>query len=372
MSRRLGVYLCAGLSLVLWACGGGGTPAPQAGPRRIMLQDLGQLVIVPTYETLVAEASNLVAAATTLEATPAADALTAAQTAWRRARAAWKQSEAFAIGPAETLRTANRIDWSPIRADRIETALAGTDEISAAWVEDLGTNLKGFLAIEYLLFDPAGGDAAVLTTLQGDAGARRRAFIRAAAENLRDQTILLRDAWTPTGGNFVTTLATAGPGNATFPTVKSAVDKLVNQLIFLAEDIADHQLLMPLGVRNGGTPRPDLIDANRSGNGMADLLDNLTGLQNVYYAVYDGRRGQGLSAIVATLNPTTDNVLGLAIQRSFETATRISVPLEEAISDQADLVTRAQVRTKELMERLEVDLVSVLGSTLRFNPSDGD
>ena len=57
-------------------------------------------------------------------------------------------------------------------------------------------------------------------------------------------------------------LATAGPGNATYPTVKSAVDKVVNQLIFLAEDIADAQLLAPLGTRTGGTPKPDLIAAH--------------------------------------------------------------------------------------------------------------
>jgi predicted lipoprotein len=372
MSPGVRLRLTAALMLAVYACGGGGTPAPQAGPRRIMLQDVGQLVILPTYDSLVAEASGLASAAATLELTPDASTLAGAQDAWRRARAVWKQSEAFAIGPAETLRTANRIDWSPVRTDRIEAELASDDAITAAWVEDLGTNLKGFLAIEYLLFDPVGGDSAVLQAVTGEDGPRRRAFIRAASENLRDQTILLRDAWAPTGGDFVGTLAAAGPGNATFPTVKSAVDKLVNQLIFLAEDVADHQLLVPLGVRNGGVPRPDLIDANRSGNGMSDLLDNLTGLQNVYFAVYGDRRGQGFSAIVSELNPQTDNVLGLAIRRSFETATRISVPLEEAVSDEPELVSRAQVRSKELMQRLEVDLVSVLGSTLRFNPSDGD
>lgn len=371
MRAWLGSTTAALLVLAICACGGGGgTPAPQAGPRRIMLQDVGRLVILPTYDALVAEATILAAAAATLEATPDAATLAATQDAWRHSRAVWKQSEAFAIGPAETLRTANRIDWTPTRPDRIESAIAGSDPISAAWVEDLGTNLKGFLALEYLLFDPLGGDAAVVESLRGDA--RRRAYVRAAAENLRDQTILLRDAWSPAGGDFVGILAGAGPGNATFPTVKSAVDKLVNQLIFLAEDIADHQLLVPLGARNGGTPRPDLIDTNRSGNGLPDLLDNLTGIQNVYFAAYGGRRGQGFSAIVGALNPNTDNILGLAIQRSFETATRISVPLEQAVTVEADLVTRAQVRSKELMQRFEVDLVSALGSTLRFNPSDGD
>jgi predicted lipoprotein len=334
-----------------------------------MLQDLGALVIVPTYDTLVAEATGLAAAAAQLEAAPTAETLAAAQAAWRRTRAVWKQSEAFAIGPAETLRTAANIDWSPAKPARIESQIAGSAPISAATVEDLGVNLKGFLALEYLLFDPSGGNDAVLAALTSE---RRRAYMRALAENLREQTIALRDAWAPDGGNFARELATAGQGSATYANVKSAVDKLVNQLIFLAEDAADAQLLTPLGTRSGGTPRPELIDAHRSENGLADLLDNLAGIQNVYFASYGGRRGRGFSAIVESLNPDTNGALALAIERSFETATRISVPLEDAVSLEPDLVTRAQVRTKELMQRFEVDLVSVLGTTLRFNPSDGD
>ncbi|MEO8602815.1 MAG: imelysin family protein [bacterium] len=372
MTARLRRVPLTVLLLTCCACGGGGSPTVQAGPRRTMLQDLGAVVIVPTYEALVAEATALVAAASALETTPTAEALGATQSAWRRARAVWKQSEAFAIGPVATLRTAAKIDWSPVRPDRIESQILGSDEISNAAVEDYGANLKGFLAIEYLLFDPNGGNAAVLAALSETGAERRRAYVRALAENLRDQAINLRDAWEPNGGNYVRELATAGQGSATYANIKSAVDTLVNQLIFLAEDAADAQLLAPLGTRTDGTPRPELIDAHRSENGLADLVDNLTGIQNVYFAAYGGRQGLGFSAIVENLNPDTNGVLSLAIQRSVETSTRISVPLEDALAMEPDLVTRAQVRAKELMERFEVDLVSVLGTTLRFNPSDGD
>jgi len=372
MTRRWRRVPFALLLLTCCACGGGGTPAAQAGPRRSMMQDLGSTVVIPSYQALANEATQLATVAAALEAAPTSDSLAAAQDAWRRTRAAWKQTEAFAIGPAETLRTAANIDWSPIRPDRIETLLAGSDPIDDAAVEDYGTNLKGFLALEYILFDPVNGDPAVLAALSAPAAARRRTYVRAVAENLRDQTYALRDAWLPSAGNYASVLATAGPGNATYPTVKSAVDKVVNQLIFLAEDIADAQLLAPLGSRTGGTAKPDLIAAHRSQNGLADLLDDLTGIQNVYFATYDSAKGEGFSGIVEGLSPSTDSVLALAIERAFETTTRISMPLEEAVSSEPDVVGKAQQRAKELMQRFEVDLVSVLGTTLRFNPSDGD
>ncbi len=167
-------------------------------------------------------------------------------------------------------------------------------------------------------------------------------------------------------------MGSAGPGNATFPTVKSAVDKLVNQMIFLAEEVADAQLLAALGTRTGGTPRPDALDASRSENGLADVLDSVSSLQNVYFAAYAGRRGHGFSDVIVELSPTADAALGLALQRVFENAGRIPPPLEAAVVDARPPVERTQVRAKELMQRLEIDLVSVLGTTLRFNPNDGD
>lgn len=354
----------AALAAVLGSCGSGGSSAPaQPGPRRQMLRDLAAGVIVPGYDVLVAEAETLRVAAIAFDAAPTPATLAATQGRWRAARAAWKETEAFAIGPADTLRMHAKIDWAPIRPDRIEAEIAGAAALTTDYIDDLGATLKGFLAIEYLLFDPAGDDA-LLAAMSGEAGVRRRAYVRALAENLHGQAAILRDAWSPAGGDFAGTLGNAGPGNPTFPTVKSAIDALVNQMVFLSEDIADAQLLAALGTRTGGQPRPDVLDAHRSGNGLADLLANLTGLETIYFSA--------MSPVVDNVDPDTGGALSLAIQRALETANRISLPLEEAVVSQKPLVERAQVRAKELMATLEIDLISVLGATLRFNPNDGD
>ena len=354
--------------LALCACGGGGTPAPHAGPRRQMLQDVTATVIVPGYEALATAAADQVAALSALEAQPDAAALAAAQTAWRRARSAWKQSEPFAFGPAATLRTAAKIDWSPLRADRLERAIAVAAAFDSAAIEDLGANVKGFLALEYLLFDPTGDDDAVLAALR--AAPQRRAYARALAENLRDQAGQLRDAWSPTGGNFAAEFATAGQGSATYPTVKTAVDALVNQLVFLSDDVAQRQLLAPLGSELA--PRPDLIAAARSGSGLVDVLDAVAGIQNAYFGAYTGQRGASLSRVVQGISPPVDTAIELSAERVLAAAADLSVPLEDALVSQRPAVARLQARAADLMRRLEVDLISVLGTTLRFNPGDGD
>jgi predicted lipoprotein len=368
-SRVIAVALSVATIALAVSCHSGSN-ALQPSSRQAMLRDLALVVIVPTYQSLAAEAAGLAAVAAELEVTIQGESLTATQRAWRRTRAVWKQSEAFAIGPAATLRTAAKIDWAPARIDRIEDEIAGADELTAATVENLGANLKGFIALEYLLFDPDGGDAAVLAALNADL--RRRAYVRALAENLRDQALLLRDAWAPDGGDFAGELGSAGRGSTTYPTVKSAVDALVNQMIFLSEDVADAQLLAALGARSGGTPQPDALDAHRSENGLADLLDNLAGIQNAYFGAYGGHQGGNLNAIVDAISPRVGSAIAQAIQQALAAAASIPDPLEEAVSSEQPLVERAQLRAKELMRRLEIDLITALGATLRFNPSDGD
>lgn len=366
----VGALVAAGTLGVIASCGSGGGDTLHAGPRREMLRQVAMVVIVPAYANLVTRADALTAAAAALDATPTTATLTAAQNAWRQARAAWKQTEAFEFGPAKTMRTAGKVDWAPINTGHLEAAVAGTDELTSAYVSGLGASSKGFLAIEYFIFDPVGGDEAALTALQDDP--RRRRFVAALAQNLRDEAATLRDAWAPEAGNFAGQLSNAGVGSTVYPTVKSAVDEMVNQVIFLSEDIADTQLLAVLGTRTGGTPRPEALDAHRSENGLADLLDNLAGVQAIYFNAYDGAQGESLSSIVEAVNPDTSGVLAVSIRRALETATRIPQPLERSVSTDRDLVETAQNRAKELMARFEIDLISALGATLRFNPSDGD
>lgn len=367
--------MCRGVVLLIVAalavgCGGSDSSAPQAGPRRTMLTDLGRVVIVPTYAQLVARADDLIATAAALEDAPNVAMLAATQHAWRVARSVWKQSAAFAFGPAVTLDTAAKIDWTAIRPARIETEVAGEAELTPEYIDELGVNVKGFLALEYLLFDPQGDDAVVIGQLAPDA--RRRRYVVALAENLREEARRLRDAWEPGAGNFAAQLSDAGQGSAAYPTLKSAVDAVVNRLIFASGDVADSQLLAALGGPDHGAPNAEVLAAHRSENSLADVIDALTGIETVYNDTYAGRRGASLADIVASLSGDVPNVLAAAIHRAIDTAAKIPPPLEQALTADATAVEQAQVRSKELRDRLETDLVSVLGTTLRFNPSDGD
>ncbi len=361
--------LVGALAMSLWsACGSGGG---EEAPRRAALIDMAEYVIIPNYADLVDAAEALADAARALEDAPTAATLDATRDAWRSARRYWKRSQAFEIGPAQELRTAAQIDWTPIRAARVESAIDTDEAIDSAYVEVLGANQKGFLALEYLLFDGADDEPPALALLGGDEGAGRRRFVVALSENIADQARLLLDAWLPEGGDFLYQFSEAGRGSDVFPTLKSALDEVVNQMTFLAEDIADAQLLNPAG-RDGDDPSPESIVTFRSANGKRDLIDGMFSLQNTFLNMYPGAAPHSLAVVVRGLNADTEAAIRASIVRSIELAAALPEPLQVAVVEDRDQVIEVQAQAKEAMRRLEIDLITILGSTLRFNPSDGD
>jgi predicted lipoprotein len=192
----LALTVCA-LALASATCGSSQSGEPLPGPRRAMLHDLTDVVILPTYAALVSETSGLARAGAALRDAPDAETLAAMRAAWRAARHPWKQSEAFRFGPSESLqlRIRTKLDWWPPNEERIEEEIAGSAVLTAEYIDGLGVNKRGFAALEYLLFDAIGDPDTVLATLTGATGQRRRQFIAAVAADMAVQSQRLFDAW---------------------------------------------------------------------------------------------------------------------------------------------------------------------------------
>ncbi len=350
---------------------GDGSDESVAGPRREVLQSLADVVIVPTYAELAARLETLAIAAVALRQSPTAESLAAAQDMWRTARHPWKQSEAFRFGPSEDLRlrVATKIDWSPISPARIEEQIAGSEELTAAYIDTLGTNRRGFLAIEYLLFDTEGGD--VLGQLQGANGARRLAYVAAVAADMAFQADKLVDAWVTDGGNFRLELTAAGEEGTAFKSLKDAVDTVVSTVVQLSATIEENKIGRPFGTKSNGEPRPESVESGRSSNSLADILDNLESIENVYLGKRESQRGLGLEALVAQASPEIDVEIHEAITLAKQAVRNVPPPLATAVVNEREAVQRALSAATSLRLSLSVDLVSALGTTPVFT-GDGD
>lgn len=328
-------------------------------------------VAVPTFNGLAVQGGLLVQSLSALDEDPTAMTLSAAQDAWRATRVAWKRSRVLGFGPAKDLQA--QIDWPQVKPDNIEEAIAAKafDEPS---IQALGTSQRGFLALEYLLFDAEGGNVVVLDALL--ASPDRRAFARAIAADLEAAFQELASAWDPAAGDYAGELAEAGKESAAFPEAKNAVDALVNESIFVVEYVLGDELAKPLGLRNDGVPQPDLVVTARSDAAIDDSIAQLEGFQAVYTGALPGSTGGsqgGLSDLVKSRGSSAlDADMRAATQAALDAVRAVPRPFRSAVTTHPAEVQRAYDAVRALKNLLSADVATKLGASLSFNDNDGD
>lgn len=338
------------------------------GPRKRMLRDVAENVIAPDHAELATRAAALRDAVDALAVLQDQARLDAAQAAWRAARAPWQESLVFRVGPVMDALFDSRMDQWPVDRARIETELAGTAELTPAYVGGLGANKKGFHAIEELLFDATGGDAAVLAALTTGANAdRRRTYLLAAADVLATDAAALDAAWRADAGGFVVRVADVG-GAGPFVTIKEATDAVVNEMVFLSEYVADARLGKPMGKQTGGVPQLDLVVSAPSDGTIDDMLANLRGIERAF----DGADAGGLGALVERASPSTARRVRSELAAAKTAVAAIPRPFAASVAAQAPEVEAAWQATRALRLTLATEVIAVLGATLSFNDNDGD
>ena len=114
-----------------------------------------------------------------------------------------------------------------------------------------------------LLFDPAGGDAAILATFTtGPDAARRRELLNALAAALPPRAEEIIAIWSADGENYTQIFIDADEATGD---IWSSINLLTNHMLAVTEEIVGDRLGQPLGVRNNGQVRPDLVEAPYSG-----------------------------------------------------------------------------------------------------------
>lgn len=150
-------------------------------------------VIVAGYNNLGNEANTLATALSNLAATPTEQNIEAARAQWRTTRAYWEAGEGHIFGPVDTLGVDPKVDSWPVDKTQLDGALAGWDpELSN--IDGFPTTMKGFHAIEYLLF----GDGSSLESA-ADALSRldetKRKYLEALGVSFAKDISSLTDAW---------------------------------------------------------------------------------------------------------------------------------------------------------------------------------
>jgi predicted lipoprotein len=335
--------------------------------RRTLLETWSTGLIVPLYADFEARSEALASSLDALCAAPAQPALDAARTSWSEARVPLKRAEVFNFGPYSRpeFRIGPEIDSWPARTDTVEELLASTEPVDPARLAVAGVYRKGMPVIEYLLYPPEADPVAQL------ADARRCEYLESVGAELVARAHELHMAWAPEGGDFAGQLSGAGRTSTAFRSLRDAFGEIVNRMGFTVENIRRDKLGAPLGAATGGRPQPEVAESRFSGRSIADILDNLSGIELLYFG--DSARSlPGLATYAAERGRNFDEQMTSGLAASREALAAIDMPLTAAVMTEAERVQAASDRLGELQSLLQVDVIGALGLTLSFNDNDGD
>ncbi|MCA9946455.1 MAG: imelysin family protein [Anaerolineales bacterium] len=367
--------------LILMGCGfatGAETavPSPTSTPpgfdRQALLENIINQIALPAHEDFADKAQLLETAVANFTADPTLANLEAAQEAWREAATARTSLLTFRLGLVDDSLLHNRLDNRPARDTFIEETIAGDVTIDAAFIESIGSSSIGLGAMEYLLFDPEGGSAAVLARFsQAENADRRQAYLLGVAHNLAQKANALRQIWLPEGENYAQAFIA---GEMDGGELQGPMNMLVNQMIADLEEIIGSRMGKPTGSTSNGQARPDLVESPFAFWSLPRIESTLV----MMHTIYMGGDGLGFDDYLDFLEAegSGGTPLSQVIDDQFVTTlaafAAIEGTLHTAVTDHPDQVNAAYEEVRTLLVLIKADMTNQLGITLTFNDNDGD
>ncbi|MCA0397159.1 MAG: peptidase M75 [Bacteroidetes bacterium] len=302
--------------------------------KKDILVNVSTNVITASYTDMNNKATALANAVTALESTTNDANLSAARQAWKDMRVVWEQTEAWLYGPVSSEDIDPRIDTWPVDFNALDAQLAGSAQFTAAYIDALPEDLKGFHPIEYLLWGKDGSKTAAAFT------AREKSYLQALTDNLVALSKQVDDAW-KTG--YSTTFATAGQtGNSTYTSLQSAYLEMVAGMADICEEVANGKMKDPFDAQDTNQEESPFAK-----NSITDFTNNIQGILKMYQGDYN-QSGVGLEDLVRNYNLSLDSDLKAAHAAAIAALNAITVPFGQAITSQQSQVQTAMAKINAL------------------------
>jgi uncharacterized iron-regulated protein len=314
-----------------------------------IIEEVAENVILSTYVDLHEKSMDLIAAVDALAQNPTEENLSAARQAWRAARRPWEQSEAFIFGPVDSEGIDPSIDLWPVNHVDLDGVLASSVSLTTSYIDGLEGTLKGFHTIEYLLFGVDGTKTAASIT------PRELEYLTAVTQSFEGATRRLKEAWEPSGGNFVANFSNAGESGSIYLTRKDALQELVAGMIGIADEVTNAKINDPFTQQNR-----TLEESQFSDNSVADFQDNIRSIRNIYLGEYDGVDGKGISDVVVALDSALDARTRQEIDAAISAIGAMTPSFGEAIVSNRSSVEAAQGAIQTLKATLESDVLPLI------------
>ncbi|MGV8091199.1 MAG: imelysin family protein [Mangrovibacterium sp.] len=306
-----------------------------------IITDYVDNTVLPTYADMKNQAISL-AEKTEIFLTNGTQAnLNAVCEQWVKTRVPWESSEAFLYGPADFKNLDPLLDSWPLDQSQLDQVLASSQQLTADFVRNgLGSGLRGFHTIEYLLFREGGPRNA------GEVTTREKEYLVSVTEVLRDDCITLWAMWAGVeegtveaeilenleieiGVPYREEFINAGKAGSRYLSQAAAVEEMLQGMIDIAEEVASQKIAGPVA-----SGKVEDVESWFSWNSLTDFKDNIRSIENVYINGYQGSTpGASLSAFVKEQNTELDAEVKAKIAGSITALNGIPEPFRNNLNN---------------------------------------
>lgn len=358
--------------LLLLACFSGCQEPQSASPntfdRSDLLLNFADGFIRPGYNALQISVDTLQHKADAFVQEPTENKLTELQDSWKEAYLNWQMVNAFNFGPAGENGTRKtlleEIAIFPVSVSKINAILNG----QAFNINDFNRDARGFLAIEFLIFNPGGNKNLVLISFENNA---RKAYLSALCAHLSQRILEVSSAWNGEYRNAF--LKSNGTESG------SSVSNFYNEFVKSFEAAKNFKIALPLGKRPGQTSADStLLEARYSGESLRYFKAHIQNLIQIWNGKPYNSDGEGVGFKTYLNNVEGGKELVVSTQNQMAELTRILnlVPEKPTLSQQLfsnpqpleNVLTEMQKQTRFFKS----DMASILGIAITYSSGDGD
>lgn len=333
--------------LLLAACGDDNAQVTsQQFDDAAVIQGYVDNVMVPKYDLHAQNAQALSVAVEAFSADRTQANLEAAQDAWRAVRAPWELSETSLFGPVDVNGYDPALDSWPLNMVDLNTVLNESGDFTQVQFDGLDVSLKGFHAVELLLFGADGNRRPDGLT------EREHAYLALATRDVANVAKALAAAWTDGDSPFGDTFRTAGEaGNTTYPSRFAAAQEITTGMAGILDEVANGKIADPYNERD-----QTLVESPFSFNSKLDFANNVRGAKTAYMGDFElaQKDGRGLSDWVAERDPALDARVLAEFDAAIAAIDAIPAPFRDAILDDA-----ARPKIKAAIDAINVVKTSV-------------
>lgn len=275
-----------------------------------ILADYADDVILARYDELATKGAELLTAVKAIQESndeDKTDLIATACTAWKDARVSWERTEAYLFGPVDTEGIDPGIDSWPLGLTSLQTSISGWGD-TKTYADLFGQDdIKGFHAIEYVLFKNGQAKTTTINTFDSAypitvTEEALEYYLVCVTEEFYRCVLYLKAAWDKdlltgteetalanyglTGGSYATTFKNPGLDNAYYSSFNVAVEEAFIGVYGIVDEVAKIKITDPieaeLAITNSGLL---LVESWFSHNSITDFINNIRGVKEAYTGV---------------------------------------------------------------------------------------